>query len=137
MAAGALVIPWLSDRMWSQKRLPWVIISSVGATLTVLGFMNVEPGLIASTLLFFAGFFIYGINSLVWAFATDIGGRTFGGTATGILDCAAYIGASAQAIVFGGVLTKSGNWNLVFTCIVGVLAVMIIAAISAGIKTKK
>lgn len=132
MAAGALVIPWLSDRMWSQNRLPWVVISSIGAALTVFGFMNAEPGMIASFLLFFAGFFIYGINSLVWTFATDIGGRTFGGTATGILDCAAYIGASVQAIFFGSVLTNSGNWNLVFACIVGVLVVMIVAALVAG-----
>ena len=136
MAAGALVIPWLSDHMWSQNRLPWVVISSVGSALTVLGFMNAEPGFVASTLLFFAGFFIYGINSLVWAFATDIGGRIFGGTATGILDCAAYIGASVQAIYFGNVLTNSGNWTLVFACIVGVLVVMIIAALLAGKGTK-
>lgn len=136
MAAGALVIPWLSDHMWSQNRLPWVIISSIGAVLTVLGFMNVGPGLVASLLLFFAGFFIYGINSLVWAFATDIGGRIFGGTATGILDCAAYVGASVQAIIFGSVLTNSGNWELVFACIVGVLIVMVIASILAGKKNK-
>ena len=38
-------------------------------------------------LLFFPEFFIYVINSLVWTFATDIGGRGFGGTATGILNC--------------------------------------------------
>jgi sugar phosphate permease len=137
MAAGALAIPWLSDRMWSQNRLPWVVISSVGAALTVLGFMNAEPGVLASTLLFFAGFFIYGINSLVWAFATDIGGRTFGGTASGILDCAAYIGASVQAIFFGSVLTNSGDWSFVFACIVGVLVVMIFAAMLAGKKSKK
>ena len=136
MAAGALVIPWLSDRMWSQNRLPWVIISAAGSVLTVLGFMFAEPGIIASILLFFAGFFIYGINSLVWAFATDIGGRIFGGTATGILDCAAYIGASLQAIFFGSVLTNSGNWNFVFACIVGVLIVMILAAFAAGRKDK-
>ena len=136
MAAGALVIPWLSDRMWSQNRLPWVIISSTGAAITIFGFMNAEPGMVASLLLFFAGFFIYGINSLVWAFATDIGGRIFAGTATGILDCAAYIGASVQAIFFGSVLTKSGNWNLVFACIVGVLVVMIIAALFAGKGSK-
>ena len=136
MAAGALVIPWLSDHMWSQNRLPWVVISSIGSALTVLGFMNAEPGFMASTLLFFAGFFIYGINSLVWAFATDIGGRIFGGTATGILDCAAYIGASVQAIYFGNVLTNSGNWTLVFACIVGVLVVMIVAALLAGKGSK-
>ena len=99
--------------------------------------MNADPGILASTLLFFAGFFIYGINSLVWAFATDIGGRTFGGTATGILDCAAYIGASVQAIFFGSVLTSSGNWTFVFACIVGVLVVMIFAALLAGKKSKK
>lgn len=136
MAAGALIIPWLSDRVWSQNRLPWVIISSVGAAITVLLFMNAQPGFVASALLFFAGFFIYGINSLVWAFATDIGGRVFASTASGILDCSAYIGASVQAIFFGSVLTTTQNWTLVFSCIVGVLVVMIVAALLAGKKDK-
>lgn len=137
MAAGALIIPWISDKVWSQNRLPWVIISAAAAAVIVFVFMGVGPGLSASMLLFFAGFFIYGINSLVWAFATDVGGRAFGGTATGILDCAAYIGASVQAIYFGSVLTNTGNWTLVFTCIVGVAVVMIVAAIIAGIGAKK
>lgn len=137
MAFGALIIPWVSDHVWGGNRLPWVIISAGAAAIIVFAFMGVGPGLMASTLLFFAGFFIYGINSLVWAFATDIGGRAFGGTATGILDCSAYIGASVQAIFFGSVLTSSGNWTLVFTCIVGVAATMIVAALIAGIGTKK
>lgn len=137
MAAGALIIPWLSDKLWSQNRLPWVIISSVASVVAVFAFRKAEPGIVASLLLFFAGFFIYGINSLVWAFATDIGGRIFGGTATGILDCAAYIGASVQAIFFGSVLTNSGNWNFVFLCIVGVLGIMVIAALLAGVEQSK
>lgn len=137
MAAGALVVPWLSDKLWSQKRLPWVIISSIASVAAVFGFMNADPGIVAAMLLFFAGFFIYGINSLVWAFATDIGGRIFGGTASGILDCAAYIGASVQAVFFGSVLTNSGNWNFVFVCIIAVLSVMVIAAMLAGIERKK
>ena len=137
MAAGALIIPWLSDKVWSQNRLPWVIISSIASALAVLGFMNAGPGFIASALLFIAGFFIYGINSLVWAFATDVGGRIFGGTAAGVLDCAAYIGASVQAIFFGGVLTASGDWNFVFACIIGVLVVMIVSAVLAGRGNKQ
>lgn len=134
MAVGALVIPWISDKVWSQNRVPWVVISSVASAIAVFGFMNAKPGLVASILLFMAGFFIYGINSLVWAFATDIGGRIFGGTATGVLDCAAYIGASVQAIYFGSVLTNSNNWNLVFWCIVAVLCIMVVAALLAGIE---
>ena len=139
MAFGALIIPWLSDKIWTQSRLPWVILSAAAGALTVFGFMGVGPGLMASTLLFLAGFFIYGINSLVWAFATDVGGRAFAGTATGILDCAAYIGASVQAIFFGSVLSSSGNWTPVFTCIIAVMCVLIVAAIVArlGVNKKK
>lgn len=136
MAAGALIIPLLSDRLWSQNRLYWVVISSVVSALSVFAFMNVRPGILASALLFIAGFCIYGINSLVWTFATDIGGRTFGGTASGILDCAAYVGASVQAIFFGSILTNSGDWNVVFLSIVGVLVVMVVAAMLAGFKEK-
>lgn len=132
MAAGALIIPWLSDKVWSQNRLPWVIISSIASAIAVFAFMSAEPGIRASMLLFFAGFFIYGINSLVWTFATDIGGRTFASTATGVLDCAAYVGASVQAIFFGNILTKSGDWSMVFISIVGVLVVMVVASILAG-----
>ena len=137
MAVGALVIPWLSDKVWSQNRYPWVIISSAASALAVFGFSHAEPGFTASLLLFIAGFFIYGINSLVWTFATDIGGRMFSGTATGVLDCAAYVGASVQAIFFGGVLTASGDWDFVFLCIAGVLVVMIVAAVIAGIERKE
>jgi len=132
MAAGALIIPWLSDKLWAQNRLPWVVLSSLLSAAAVFGFMNVGPGYAASALLFIAGFFIYGINSLVWAFATDIGGRCFSGTASGILDCAAYIGASVQSLFFGGVLMNSGNWMFVFACIIVVLLVMVFAAIGAG-----
>lgn len=137
MAAGALVIPWLSDKLGSGKRTTWVILSSLAAIMTVFGFMHQGPGTIASILLFAAGFFIYGINSLVWTFAADIGGRAFTGTATGILECAAYMGVSVQAILFGSVLTASGNWNFVFACIIAVLAVMIGAAMVAGIERMK
>ncbi|MBR1990403.1 MAG: MFS transporter, partial [Firmicutes bacterium] len=52
MAAGALIIPWLSDKVWAQNRLPWVIISSAASALAVFGFMGAEPGLWASCLLF-------------------------------------------------------------------------------------
>ena len=54
------------------------------------------------------------------------------GTAAGILDCFAYLGASVQAIFFGSVLTNSSNWTLVFTAIAGVCVAIIIIAIIAG-----
>ncbi|HIU25409.1 MAG TPA: MFS transporter [Candidatus Copromorpha excrementigallinarum] len=132
MAIGAFVIPWISDKYFSKNRLPMVIICAAVAGATVFFFMFVGPGIGAQCLLFIAGFFIYAINSLVWAYATDVGGRAFAGTATGVLDCFAYLGASVQAIFFGSVLTNSGNWTLVFTAVAGVCIAIIVIAIIAG-----
>ena len=109
-----------------------VIICAAVSGATVFFFRTVEPGVLAGALLFIAGFFIYAINGLVWAYATDVGGRAFAGTAAGILDCFAYLGASVQAIYFGSMLTSSGNWNLVFTAIAGVCIAIIVISIAAG-----
>ncbi|MDO4545226.1 MAG: MFS transporter [Bacillota bacterium] len=132
MAFGTFIIPWISDKFFSDNRLPMVIICAVVAGATVFCFMKIEPGALAGALLFIAGFFIYAINGLVWAYATDVGGRAFAGTAAGILDCFAYLGASVQAIYFGSVLTSSGNWTLVFTAIAGVCIAIVVIAIVAG-----
>ncbi|MEA4921894.1 MAG: MFS transporter [Eubacteriaceae bacterium] len=131
MALGTFIIPWLTDKFCPNNRLPAVIICAAVAGATVFGFMGIGPGVASSLLLFFAGFFIYAINGIVWAYATDVGGRVFSGTAAGILDAFAYIGASVQAIFFGFAL-KGGNWTLVFSCIIGVCVIIVIAAIIAG-----
>lgn len=139
MAFGTLIIPWISDKFFSENRIPMVVMCGLVSGATVFCFKLVEPGFAAGALLFIAGFFIYAINGLVWAYATDVGGRAFSGTAAGVLDCFAYLGAAVQAIFFGGVLTSSNNWNLVFTCIMGVcIAIVVIALIAgSGLKNSK
>ena len=132
MAFGTLIIPWISDKFFAKNRLPMVIICAGVAGATVFCFMKVEPGFAAGALLFVAGFFIYAINGIVWAYATDVGGRAFAGTAAGVLDCFAYLGASVQAIYFGSVLDSSGNWTLVFTAIAGTCIAIIVISIIAG-----
>lgn len=137
MAFGALIVPWLSDKLFAQNRIPMVIICAVASGATVFAFMGVGPGAVAGSLLFTAGFFIYAINGLVWVYATDVGGRAFSGTAAGVLDCFAYLGAAVQSVFFGSILTSSGNWNFVFMAIVVVCGVMVIAAAIAGSGQKK
>lgn len=131
MAIGTFVIPWITDKYCPTNRLPAVILCAIVGGATVFFFPMVGPGIGAGVLLFIAGFFIYAINGLVWAYATDIGGRVFAGTAAGILDCAAYLGASAQAVFFGFAL-NTGSWNVVFTAIVITCVVIVVAAIGAG-----
>lgn len=136
MAFGTLIVPWATDKFCPNNRLPAVILCAAVAGATVFFFPQVGPGAVAGALLFTAGFFIYAINGIVWAYATDVGGRVFSGTAAGILDCAAYLGASAQAIYFGSVLEK-GSWNIVFTAIVITCGIIVVASIAAGSGLKK
>jgi sugar phosphate permease len=132
MGFGTLIVPWATDKFCPVNRLPAVIICALVAGGTVFLFPKITSHAGAAALLFIAGFFIYAINGVVWAYATDIGGRVFAGTATGILDCFAYLGASVQAIYFGSILTKTENWTLVFAVITITCIVIAVAAVVAG-----
>ncbi|MCQ2545256.1 MAG: MFS transporter [Clostridia bacterium] len=129
MAVGTLVIPWLTDIFCPDNRFMAVIFSGVAATVIVVLFFMVEPGIVAKFLLFFAGFFIYAMNGLMWTFASDVGGRIFSGTASGLLNFASYLGAGCQSAVFGFVLARS-NWNSVFLTMAICLVVIVILAVA-------
>ncbi len=120
MGIGTLIVPTLTDKFCPNNRLLAGVVSGIAATLCIIGFVFLKPvGIqfyIMMVLLFFAGFFIYAINGLVWVFSADIGGRVFASTASGILDFAAYMGAAIQAYVYGFILTN-GSWNIVFVSI--------------------
>lgn len=121
MSVGTLVVPWLTDRFCPDNRLPAVVLSAIVGALAVLAFFFCSPetlmGLFLTELvLFISGFCIYAVNGTAWAYATDIGGRVFSGTAAGLLNCAAYMGAAIQSLVYGFLL-NGGGWNVVFIAI--------------------
>jgi sugar phosphate permease len=132
MALGTFIIPLLSDKYSPNNRLPFVLVCSLASAATVFVFPNTTNMGVVVALLFVAGFFIYSINGLTWAYATDIGGRVFGGTAAGILDWAAYMGAAVQAIIFGAILDATHNWTIVFICIAATGLVIALLALVAG-----
>lgn len=134
MACGSFIVPWLTDKFCANNRMPAVIICAILAGVTVVGFSQSEPGFWAGAWLFTAGFFIYSINGIAWIYATEVGGRTFAGTAAGILDWAAYMGAAVQGIVFGAILTN-GNWNSVFIAIGGACALIAILSLIVSRST--
>lgn len=136
MGIGTFVVPWATDKYCPNNRLPAVILCAVISAITVFFFPQLGPGAAAGALLFIAGFFIYAINGLVWTFAADIGGRVFSGTATGVLDCAAYLGASVQAIYFGSAISD-GNWSILFIAVGGTCVMIAVFAVIAGIGLPK
>ena len=121
MGIGTLVVPWLTDRFCSKDRLPAAIISAIIAAVTtiVVYFLDATKAshlIFVEIMLFISGFCIYAINGIVFTYATDIGGRIFSGTCSGVLNFAAYLGAAVQSVVYGFIL-NNGGWGIVFVSI--------------------
>lgn len=132
MGLGTLVVPWLSDHLYLRNRLRACLHCALAGAAAVALLMLFDPRIaihmvFAQLLLFMAGFAIYAINGTAWAFATDLGGRVFSGTAAGALNFSAYMGAAAQSFIYGFLLEHYG-WNMIFWTISSLC--LAIAAIS-------
>ena len=131
MGVGTFVVPWLTDKWCPNNRLPAVISSALVGAVSIGAFLLLNPTygwqmVCAQLLLFVAGFCIYAINGTAWAYATDIGGRVFSATSSGVLNFSAYMGAAVQSFVYGFLLDKIG-WYSVFgslALLCGLLAVL-------------
>ncbi len=137
MGIGTLVVPALTDRFCPQNRLPAVIVSAIVGAAAVGGIVALDPRILWQralllTLLFIAGFCIYAISGTSWAYATDIGGRVFSGTCSGVLNFSAYVGAAVQSILYGFLLQKLG-WSMIFVSI-AVLCGSVVILGAAGSK---
>lgn len=140
MGVGTLVVPWLTDHFCPNDRLPAVISSAVIGALSIGAFLFCDPtygGQMAliQVLLFVAGFCIYAINGTAWAYATDIGGRVFSATSSGVLNFSAYMGAAVQSFVYGFLLSHIG-WTSVFASL-AVLCGMIVLLGFVGSRKKE
>lgn len=140
MAIGTLTVPSLTDKYCPTNRLPAVILSAVASAVMVLAFLLFNPNVgwqfaVIMLLLFFVGFGIYSINGLAFAVATDVGGRVFSGTCSGIMDFSIYMGAGVQAVIYGFV-SESLGWNWVFVSMGVFLALIAVLALLGSPKKK-
>lgn len=127
-ASAFFLMPYLTDKVFKGKREPLLVICGVVSVISLVIFPNITSQTAASAMLLVVGFFS-SVNGIVWAFAGDIGTRAFAGTATGLLDWAAYMGAAIQSILFGYVSVRS--WNAVFITIAVLYAVLVVLALLA------
>jgi sugar phosphate permease len=128
MGVGTLVVPWITDKWCPDNRLPAVVTSALVGGASIGGFLLLNPTVswqmvCVQVLLFVAGFCIYAINGTAWAYATDIGGRVFSATSSGVLNFSAYMGAAVQSFVYGFLLDGIG-WISVFASLAILCALM-------------
>ena len=128
MGVGTLVVPWLTDKWCPGNRLPAVVSSALVGGASIGAFLLFDPRVawqmaMIQLMLFIAGFCIYAINGTAWAYATDIGGRVFSATSSGVLNFFAYMGAAVQSFVYGSLIDTIG-WRSVFASLAVLCALM-------------
>ena len=140
MAVGTLIVPLITDKLCPTNRMPAVIISALVAAAAIFGFLPLDPNnavqlVIIQALLFIAGFGIYAVNGIAFTYATDIGGRVFSATASGILDFSVYMGAAIQSIVYGFVFGINATW-VFYTMVIFCALNAALAIIGSRMKKK-
>jgi len=123
MMFGPILAGWMSDRFFKAKRYRVLTFYMVSFTLVLiimatLGLKTLGLPL-AFGLLVLGGFFVLGSVGLVFTTACDFGGRKMAGTAVGTVNFFNYMGAGAQGVIIGFILTTTQSWPLVFGLLAG------------------
>ncbi|MDO4545223.1 MAG: MFS transporter [Bacillota bacterium] len=114
MAFGTLIITWIAGtKLFNNKGLIVIAMAAICATLVVL-FPMIGDTRSVLVGIFFTGFALYGINGILWVHAIDQGCRVFAGSAAGVFNGFAYLGAFLESFLFTAVVDIFGNYLAVF-----------------------
>lgn len=127
MMFGPVIAGWISDTFFKAKRFQMICTFFIGCitVLLLMAFIPIKTMGIpwAIVLQVLAGFFVLGINGVLFTAACDFGGRKMGGTAVGTINLFNYTGAGVQGVLIGGLLTLTGSWVVVFATIAGIMMI--------------
>ncbi len=134
-ACAMFIFPIITDKFLKGKREPMLVIAALVTFCGMLVFPFIRSQLVASAVLFLLGVFSM-VTGVIWTIAGDIGGKALSSTVVGVFDWAVYMGAAAQAMLFGFFKDKFG-WSSIFV-IIGVLYVILLTLtlVARKMKTK-
>ncbi len=135
MAFGTLVITWVAGtKLFDNKGIIVTAMAALCGTL-VITFPMLENTQSVLVGIFFMGFALYGINGILWVHAIDQGCRVFAGSAAGIFNGFAYLGAFLETVLFPAVLQLfDDNYLVIFVCMEILCIFMVICGIVVSKK---
>jgi MFS transporter, ACS family, glucarate transporter len=112
---SAQIIPKLATRIGVRlARRTVAVVGFVGASASIIGFIQVSDPVRAMLLLGLAGFFNDFVMPAAWAGCMDIGGRN-SGTVSGSMNMLGNIGGALSPIAIAYILAyTNNNWTLTF-----------------------
>jgi MFS family permease len=112
---SAQIIPRLARRKGLMLARRYVaIVGFIGASASIVGFLQIADPTRAMVLLGLAGFFNDFVMPAAWAGCMDIGGRN-SGTVSGAMNMLGNIGGALSPLAIGYILTfTNNNWTVTF-----------------------
>jgi sugar phosphate permease len=129
MGVGTLVVCAIVGKwFYNNKGIGVAACAGLSATLVVL-FPSMTGREMIGMGIFMVGFFLFGVNGILWLYAMDAGGRRYAGTVTGMLNGAAYLGALLQFFFLPYVIEATNGWIVVFLSMEIVCILMVVCAL--------
>jgi sugar phosphate permease len=129
MGAGTLVCCILVGRKYCENPGIGVVACAGLSSALVVLFPSISSSEMIMAGIFMVGFLLFGINGILWLHAMNAGGRLYAGTATGLLNGAAYLGALFQSLLLPFVIDAWDDWDVVFLSMEIVCIIMIVCAL--------
>jgi len=135
---GTLLCGWISDKVFSGRRAPAIIIYMVLVMIAIIVYWQNPPGhlLIDNIALIAIGFLIYGPVMLIGVQALDLVPKKAAGTAAGLTGLFGYLGGALFANVAVGYLVDYWGWDAAFILFV-IACVLAIVLTSLTWNTEK
>lgn len=133
MAFGTLIVTWIAGtKLLNNKGIIITAMAAIcGALVMIFPMVHNYQTVLAG--IFFTGFALYGINGILWLHAIDQGCRVFAGSAAGIFNGFAYLGACLEGIIFPVAMKLFGDSMTVFV----VMEVLCIGMVICGMAASK
>ena len=122
---GAVIVPMLSDRV--RKRVPFIILALVGATLGFIGVTFARSYWLLLTSAFVMGFFLLGVGPLGFQYGAEISYPAPEGTSNGLLLLMGQI--SGVLFIFGMDGLKSPQTDSMTIPLVILIALMVLCTL--------
>lgn len=124
---GILVAGWGSDYWFDGKRVPMMVLSSIGLAFSIVGlwYVAADQFIMTSCLVGVIGFLVFGPQMLVGLAAAEFVSKKAASTSNGFAGCLAYLGAAMAGYPLG-VITDIWGWQVF-------LAILVVCSILAAL----
>ena len=135
---GTLLCGWISDKVFSGRRAPAIVIYMVLVMISIFVYWQNPAGhiMIDNIALIAIGFLIYGPVMLIGVQALDLVPKKAAGTAAGLTGFFGYLGGALFANIAIGFLVDHWGWDAAFIMLIAACIIAIVITLFTWKKEK-